>query len=311
MIGIMRGVFRAVTESLKIKPGEEVAVITDHNKEEIGRAFALAAEAVGGVVTFIVMKPTGYHGAEPPRIVAEAMKSSDVFIAPTTYSLTHTKARAEATKAGARGATLPLITEEVIRRAVDVDYKELKSITDRVYKAVKNAHIIKVTNRFGTLLRIDVSDRQWILDDGDYSKPGKFGNLPAGSVYIAPKENNVEGKVVFHSFKGLGEGIVTIKGGKAIEFRGELGEKLKATLAPHGENAFVVAAFGIGTNPNAKVTGNLLEDEKALGSVFLAFGRNVDIGGKNDAPVHEEVIILEPTIEVDAKPIMVNGKLLI
>ncbi len=307
----MRGVFRAVTESLKIKPGEEVVIITDHNKEEIGRAFALAAEAVGGTVSYIVMKPTGHHGAEPPRVVAEAMKASDVFIAPTTYSLTHTKARLEATKAGARGVTLPTINEEIIRRAVDVDYKELKSITDRVYKAVKNAHIIKITNRFGTLLRLDVSDRSWVLDDGDYSKPGKFGNLPAGSVYIAPKETNVEGKIVFHSFKGLGEGTVVIKGGKAVDFRGELAEKLKGTLAPHGENAFIVAAFGIGTNPNAKVTGNPLEDEKALGSVFIAFGRNVDIGGKNDAPVHEEVIILEPTIEVDAKPIMVNGKLLV
>ena len=311
MIGIMRGVYRAINESLKIKPGEEVVVITDHNKEEIGKAFALVAEAIGGTVTFIVMKPTGYHGAEPPRVVARAMESADVFIAPTTYSLTHTQARAKATEAGARGATLPMVTEEIIRRAVDVDYKELKSITERVYKAVKNAHIIKITNRFGTLLRLDVSDRKWILDDGDYSKPKKFGNLPAGSIYIAPKENNVEGKVVFNSFKGLGEGILTIKNGKAIEFRGELGEKLKATLLPHGDPAFTVAAFGIGTNPNAKVTGNTLEDEKALGSVFLAFGRNVDIGGQNDAPIHEEVIILEPTLEVDAKPIMVNGKLLI
>ncbi len=311
MIGLMRGIYRAVKESLKIKSGEEVLVITDHNKEEIGRAFAYIAEALGGTVSLMVMKPTGYHGAEPPKTVAEAMKRSDVFIAPTTYSLTHTKARMEATKAGARGATLPMITEEIIRRAVDVDYKELKNITERVYKAVKNAHIIKITNRFGTLLRLDVSDREWILDDGDYSKPGRFGNLPAGSVYIAPKENNVEGKVVFHSFKSLGEGTITIKGGKVIDFRGELAEKLKATLAPHGESAFVVAAFGIGTNPNAKVTGNTLEDEKALGSVFLAFGRNVDIGGKNEAPIHEEVIILEPTIEVDAKPIMLNGKLLI
>ncbi len=311
MIGIMRGVFRAVNESLKIKPGEEVVIITDHNKEEIGKAFALAAEAVGGIVTFLVMKPTRFHGDEPPRVVSKAMASADVFIAPTTYSLTHTKAREEATKEGARGATLPMITEDIIRRAVDVDYKELKSITERVYKAVKNAHIIKITNRFGTLLRLDVSDRTWILDDGDYSKPGSFGNLPAGSVYIAPKEMNVEGRVVFHSFRGIGEGTITIKGGKITEFKGDLGEKLKGVLHPYGEKALTVGAFGIGTNPNAKVTGITLEDEKSLGSVFLAFGRNVDIGGENDATVHEEIIIIEPTIEVDAKPIMVNGKLLI
>jgi len=223
----------------------------------------------------------------------------------------HTKARMEATESGTRGVTLPMVTEEIIRRAVDVDYKELKSIVERVYKAVKNAHIIKITNRFGTLIRFDVSDRKWILDDGDYSKPGKFGNLPAGSIYIAPKENNVDGKIVFHSFRGLGEGIITVKSGKIVEFRGELGERLKTILLPHGESAFVVAAFGIGLNPNAKITGNVLEDEKALGSVFVAFGRNVDIGGQNEASIHEEIIIMEPTIEVDARPIMVSGRLLI
>ncbi len=311
MMHIMRGIYRALTQSLGVKGKEEVVVVTDSKKEKIGRMFAYVSESLGASTTLLVTSPTSHHAEEPNRVVSRALQEADVFIAPTTHSLTYTKAVKEAVESGARGATLPMVTEDVIARAVDVDYRELKSITTKIMKHLKNAHIIKVTNRFGTLIRLNVADREWVVEDGDYTKKGRYGNLPAGQIYIAPKEYDAKGKIVFHSFRGTGEGMVTIDGGKIVEFRGELGNKLRETLTPYGENALVLAKFGIGTNPAARVTGNVLEDEKVLGTVHFAFGSNVHFGGTNEAPIHESVVVIEPTIEVDGKPIMVSGKVLI
>ena len=43
-------------------------------------------------------------------------------------------------------------------------------------------------------------------------------------------------------------------------------------LTAHGEDGTSLAELGIGTNEKAILTGNLLEDEKILGTAHVAFG---------------------------------------
>jgi len=98
----------------------------------------------------------------------------------------------------------------------------------------------------------------------------------------------------------------------AVSFKGGAQAKeLNKMLTKVGENAKAVAEFGIGTNPKAKICGLILEDEKVLGTVHIAFGNNISMGGSIDVPIHIDCIIKSPSFAIDGKPIMENGKFII
>ena len=72
-----------------------------------------------------------------------------------------------------------------------------------------------------------------------------------------------------------------------------------------------VAEFGVGTNDAARIIGNILEDEKVMGTIHIAFGNNVSMGGSVNVPIHLDGIVLSPSVEVDGKPLMDAGKLIL
>ena len=125
--------------------------------------------------------------------------------------------------------------------------------------------------------------------------------------------------------EGTAEGLVVVDGsivgtlrekirikvekGKAVEIRGKNADKLVRMLTKVGKEAFNLAEFGIGTNPNARLTGIVLEDEKVLGTCHIALGDNSTFGGQVRVGVHMDGILLKPTVRLDRKTIMERGKL--
>src|SRR6516162_3220675 len=103
-----------VRRCLRVEAGEEVVVVVDLATRMIGEALRDEARAVGGDAVLMVMDGRATDGTEPPASIAAALAACDVFIAPTTRSLSHTSARKRATEAGARGATLPGVTEDML-----------------------------------------------------------------------------------------------------------------------------------------------------------------------------------------------------
>ena len=82
-------------------------------------------------------------------------------------------------------------------------------------------------------------------------------------------------------------------------------------LTPHGPDGTNVAELGIGTNEEAILTGNILEDEKIFGTAHVAFGASAGIGGTVQVPVHLDAVVMEPTVEVDGETIASGGDLLL
>ena len=73
-----------------------------------------------------------------------------------------------------------------------------------------------------------------------------------------------------------------------------------------------ISELGIGTNPQARLIGNILEDVKIYGTVHIAFGDNSTFGGNTRAGVHiDDGIILNPVLYIDDKLIVKEGKILI
>lgn len=308
----------ALTQCLGVKSGEKVLIITDEFRRKIGYTLWEKAKELGAEAMILEIIPRKNHGEEPPEAVAEAMKRVDVFICPTTKSLTHTTARENANKAGARGATLPSVTEDMMMRTLSVDYNKVAEISLKFTKLLNEGKKVRVTTPAGTDITFSIEGREADPDTGLYLKPGEFGNLPAGEAYIAPVEETANGVIVVDGAMSGGGGIVEehirmkVEKGYAVKIEGgKAASILNETLDSVGPLARNIAEFGIGTNFKAIITGNILEDEKVSDTVHFALGNNAHFGGKVDVPLHLDGILLKPTVEIDGKVIIKDGKHLI
>mgnify|MGYP000253143507 FL=1 len=145
-----------LTSCLAVKTGEEVLIITDDSRKEIGEAIYEAAGNLGCEKLLMVMKEREVSGQEPPKAIAAAMKAADVVIVPTAQSLTHTNARIEAAKAGTRVATMPGITKEMFSRgAMTADYNEVEKLTAKVTEMLTRASRARI-EKDGYVLNINI-----------------------------------------------------------------------------------------------------------------------------------------------------------
>ncbi len=302
----------ALRDCMGLKKNESFLVVTDTILREIGKVFFQVGIEMGAESIYIEILPRLTDGEEPPSSVASAILDVDVAIMPTVKSLSHTKARLEATKKGVRIATLPGITEEILGRTMNVDYFEVKEITDKISLILtkgKNAHIYSDS---GTDITFSIKGRQAHSDTGILTSPGAFGNLPAGESYIAPLEGTANGIIIIDgSLAGYGllksNLKIEVKNGYVEKVEGDGAGYLEKIFHRFGKEARNLAEFGVGTNPKAKLTGNILEDEKVMGTVHFAFGNNTTFGGNVFVNSHIDGLVKEPTIEIDDKIIMNRG----
>lgn len=297
---------------------ETLLVISDENKREIGLALLEAGKQICKEALYVEMKARTINGEEPPKQIAEMMKQVDVVICPTTKSLTHTNARREACKLGVRVGTMPGITKEILERCLSADYNTIIKVSDEVKKILDKSSAVRITTSSGTDLHLPMKGREVIASTGVLRNKGEGGNLPSGEVYLAPTEGQSNGKLVIDgSIAGIGKVkdkvIIDIKDGYAVKFSGgEDAEKLKNELSKiEHKDAFAVAEFGFGTNYKAQIIGQILEDEKVLGTIHIAFGNNKSMGGSIDVPIHIDGIVKSPTVYFDDFMVMENGKLMI
>ncbi len=297
---------------MNLRKNESCLIITDSRLKKIGFELFKNSIKITKKSKLITIPIPEAHGTEPPKNVAKEMLNYDVILMPTTKSLSHTRARKNASKHGARIASMPGINVDMMNRALNVDFNKIKTLNNKLIGKLKNKNKIKITTKIGTNVEFYLKGRKWLGDDGLYTKKGVFGNLPAGELFIAPLEGKANGTIIVDaSVGGLGKVdknikiyvkngfIVNVDGGKVANlFKKSLKNKLYKN----------VAELGIGTNYKAKITGNVLEDEKVTGTCHIAFGNNKHFGGKIDVPFHVDVVVKNPIIYADGVLIMEEGK---
>ncbi len=308
----------AIQVCMKVKKKERILVLTDINKYEIGYALHKNARELGYYSLFVEMPVLKFNGEEPPAEIAELMKHFNVVFIPTSTSLTHTNARRTASAGGTRVATFPGITSEVMIRGMNADYNKIAKLSNQLKALLEKKNEVRITTKLGTELTFSIAGRTAFSSKGLFHKPGESGNLPTGETFLAPVEGTANGVLVVDgSMASIGvvdkEPIhIEIKNGFAVSVSGgEKAQKFKELLAKFGKPAHNVAEFGIGTNDSAKISGVLLEDEKVLGTIHIAFGNNVSMGGTSNVPLHLDGVVKKPTVYLDGKLFMDNGKLLV
>ena len=304
---------RAIKQSLRLRPGEKFLLVTDRQKLEIAEALAYWARQAGAETTTYLMTETLRPITEPTRLFKEMIRRVSV----TAYLL---EGRIEekpfrgfmVAEGGRHGriCMMPGLTRDMMERLVNIDFSEMDKFTRKIIRLMKDAGRVVIENPSGTHIEFSVKGRVWHNDNGNISRKGMHGNLPAGECYTAPVEETFTGRLVISLIDDeLGHGVMEFKKGKLIRFRGKGVEKVVKTIGrdPTGR---IIGEFGIGTNFGARISANMLEAEKAFGTVHFAIGDSYGIG-KNKSRLHYDALIDKATITVDGRPVARNGKYLI
>ena len=350
-----------VQDVVAVKKGERVLIIANPQTAEIAQDLFTASAQVGALPTLMYQPDkTSFDNANPEVLAAIATEPEVCFSISNiklgkdpaaTANPYKTEDGQEYThifdylldgKKTMRGAWTPGITVDMMNRTAAIDYKELGERCRKLDESFKGAVKAFVTSPGGTDLMIPIEGRKLMFDDGDFTKPGTGGNIPAGEVFISPVVGGCEGVIVYDGSMTFADGdsiletpivckveagfVKEIDGGaeakrllKTIteaEQRAVTYEKEKKLPAGQGavykKNARNIGELGIGLNPAAQITGNMLEDEKAFHTCHFAIGENYD----NDAPslIHLDGVVRDPTITLEygdgsKKQILIRGDL--
>ena len=308
---------------MDIRRGENVLIVCDPTTGEIGQALHEAAIVKSERVLLIVMPKARHHGEEPPTPVANLMRQQQVILAPTKYSLTHTRAVRQAVKDGARVATMPGITPEMFTHGgMSADFNEVKRRISSLGPYLRRRRIINVKSEQGTDLTFEVNWRDWKLDDnGICNRPKMLTNLPAGKAFIMPREGTMNGTIIIDGSWDstlleeqlelqVEDGVVVdVKGGQiAANIRQEFGEIARKLRSKDRENVWTVAEFGFGMNSQARMGGNVLEDEKRLGTCYFSIGDNTALGGSSAVGIHIPGVLKSASVWLDDTQILKDGE---
>jgi leucyl aminopeptidase (aminopeptidase T) len=337
---IAQGVVDMLRVNMGLKPGETLLVVTDTPRpidwqnESLARLEAmseramlarLVAEVAGErfpdcSVSFLPFPATGSHGAEPETAVAGRMQEANVVIGLTTYSLSHTNARQGATQAGARLASMPEFEARMFEAGgpMAADYRQIAADTQVFADLLTAAGEVVVRAPHGTDLRFSLKGRPGQVDAGLYTRPGQWGNLPAGEAFAIPLEGSGEGQLVAPAgwYPTLTEDMIfRIEKGVVVELLGGggVGDKFRELLNLGDDDPVYkarrnLAELGIGTNPNARKPDNVLEAEKIKGTLHIAIGDNIHMGGLVEADLHDDFVQPQADLLLDGKPVIVGGE---
>jgi aminopeptidase len=276
-------------------------------EKAFGRRTVAALEKKGILERLLQKKADAADLDQAESIIGRMKKYAvDAVVALSNYSTSHTRFRDFLTRVcGARYASMPLFEVAMVEGPMNVDWKQLSKNTREIARRMGGVEAVEVSAPNGTKISFSVTGRKVLADTGILTKPGSFGNLPAGEVFLAPVEGTANGKLVLQwaPTRELASPVtLLVKDGYVQdvlgkdEFVGQLARKLDERMENRN-----IAELGIGTNSMAKRPDNILESEKIMGTIHIALGDNSSFGGRVSAPFHQDFVFFRPTVVLIGK----------
>jgi leucyl aminopeptidase (aminopeptidase T) len=304
---------RAINQALRLRPGEKFLLVTDTQKLDIAEALAFYAKQAGAETTTYLMTETLRPITEPTHQFKELIRGATVSAYMLEGRLQEKPFRSFMVSQGGkhgRICMMPGLTRDMMERLVNIDFAAMDRFTKKVMRAMKDADDVVIENPAGTHIEFSVKGRVWHNDNGNIRKKHMHGNLPAGECYTAPVEETFTGTIVISLIDDkLGHGVMKFKRGKLVDFTGK-GIAACLQVVGSDKTGRIIGEFGIGTNKGAKICPNMLEAEKAFGTVHFAIGDSYGIG-INKSRFHFDGLVDKVTIKAKGKYIAKNGKFLI
>jgi leucyl aminopeptidase (aminopeptidase T) len=309
-----------------VRPGEDVLIYTDSYVDKtMADAMAQAAHAAGGVVSLVEYDTRPHPDIEPPAPLAAAMKSADVIIELAWMYLLHTRALDEARRAGARFACLTMITPEILKRCIGPieHYARVLQLGETVTQLLTKAEDMRITTPAGTDLVCNIAGR--LIDHAAKRifGPGEI-TFPGGQVSWYPRPESIHGKMVLDGSIWPPEEIglirtpieLTVRSGVVTRVDGGAEARILDAWFRRWDNPHIydLAHLSYGLNPGARLTGNILEDERVFGCAEVGIGAQPPSLGIFEVPAaeavsgHTDAIMLRPTVTLDGMILEEEGQ---
>lgn len=309
-----------IRDYIRMKRGENVLVYADGGSDaSVVDATVDAIEARHGVPLEVWYRIDGPPGTEPPKPMAEALKAADVLIEYARTYLITTKSFEKAMEAGARHLCLTAMDADMMIRTIgNVSLPAMKAFGFTLQRLTQGAKDVHVTSAAGTDLRFSIGKRPVILDTGECVVPGRDCYL-GGQISWAAIEKSIHGRLVLDGTvwppdetAPLKEPIhMAIKSGKVLAIDGGASGRILSNWFRHFRDSrmYNVAHFCYGFNPGARISGRILEDERAFGVFVTGFGSQMASfkGGFTLAASHVDGVTLRPTVVADGIEIEREG----
>ncbi|OGP96720.1 MAG: hypothetical protein A2157_04415 [Deltaproteobacteria bacterium RBG_16_47_11] len=320
---LVRGVKKIVDHVCNIKKGERVLIVTDTAMPpHIPNLFGIVAEDRGAKVFLMTYNPPKFQGAEPPKMIAAAMKESDVILEVGSVFIGHSEARHNALAVGARWQCMAQMNDLVLMHpsGLDANFHAFKPVAEKIVAYETKAKSIKITARGGTNFTANIEGRPARALRGICHQPGNFEAAPNIEASITPIEGTANGVVVVDGFADMvgGNAVerdpikIFLKDGVAVKFEGGRADIIRRTLEEANEpDAFQCAEIGIGFNPKCINAHNqICESEGVYGSAHIALGTSPWPESTLRTPLHMDLVFHSATVEMDGKIIVKDGDLI-
>jgi leucyl aminopeptidase (aminopeptidase T) len=309
MSGLFQAAEKAIKHALALKEGESFLLVTDKQKLEIAEALAHWAKDAGAEVTTYLMTETLRPIAAPTELFKSLCENASAMAYLLDARIEEKPFRGYMVKTGStqgRICMMPGLTIDMMERLVDIDYAELDGRGRKLMDAIQDAGDVLVENDEGTRISLSVKGRTWKNDNGDISRKGMHGNLPAGEIFTAPVEESFTGRLVISLIDDkLGRGVMDFEDGRLVAHEGEGISQILDNIG-NDETGRIIGEFGIGTNPGARICANMLEAEKAFGTAHFAIGDSYGLG-TNTSAHHYDALVDRITLRADGKTLIDKG----
>ena len=305
----------------RVRHGEAVVIVCDRDTRNLGELLESRATLITPRVILIEISPLDMHGQEPPPHLADQMANGDLCLGITAKSMAHTEARRMSALNGTRYLSLPDYTMDLLTHpSLRADFARRGVLARHVADLFTAGSSVRVTSPGGTDITLGIEGRVGNCCPGFVDGPGQLGSPPDIEANVSPIETSGEGVVVVDGsipYPGIGllkEPVtLAVKEGRihTIEGHPETVSKLRQLFeSAESPKAYVLAECGVGLNDKAGLTGAMLTDEGAAGTMHFGFGSNYTVGGLNEVAFHLDFVFRIPSLEVDGVSVLHRGELL-
>ncbi len=316
MTRLEKAVSKIIHTCLNLTPNESILILIDERSRELGYLLMKTALRVNEQAMLMEIRNCNRDNDDPPAAVRSFMNQVNALVIATSNVIFHTRALTTARHHGARIVCLSKLSSDIIARSINTDFDFIKDKSQRLADLLSIGKVARLTSAAGTHLTLPLGRRKGHADTGRVTEPGMLAGLPAGEACVTFEKCKAEGVVVIDGSLGplglvkqpirlqINDGYVKkITGGDESLY-------LRKILKPFGLMARNVVELGIGTNPNARITGKSIEDEKSLGTVHIALGDPSLERGSYRGKCHIDAILRNPSLDIDGHQIVKDGKIL-
>lgn len=341
-VALMPHARTALRDSLQIRSGEDLAILWDETMSaEFVQACRIAAAEIGAKTTFVVYEPIAYRplkeycffagaslkpgGPQVPPIVAGAMEgASAILLLVSDMEMMFSPLVPRLLGEGRRMLLVPYFDSPTVRRLLPTSAEEIdeqRRIVEKCGGYFEEGRTARVQSKEGTDLRLRLG--QWeVRRRRGVADAGEFTILPAGQVTRVPDDGSAEGVIVIdrtvaaNDYKELHEPIALhVERGNVVRIEGGMEAKLlREFLASLDDpRAYHVTELAIGTNPKCMFSGigAPSEDTHKWGTVSFALGCDTHIGGGVPGPVHVDMTMRFPSLDINDRAIVRDGRLVV